>query len=73
MEILKMSICLLSFLLVFLSASKYCKMLVEEGGLQLVCDIQERSEAEPQAQQIAASILADFKMHFMNYQRLSLC
>lgn len=48
-------------------------MLVEEGGLQLVCDIQERSEAEPQAQQIAASILADFKMHFMNYQRLSLC
>ncbi|KAI5139617.1 Protein Zyg-11 A [Manis pentadactyla] len=53
--------------------SKYCKMLVEEGGLQLVRDIQERSEAEPHTQQIAASILADFKMHFMNYQRLSLC
>uniref|UniRef100_A0A2K6FVQ3 Zyg-11 family member A, cell cycle regulator n=1 Tax=Propithecus coquereli TaxID=379532 RepID=A0A2K6FVQ3_PROCO len=53
--------------------SKYCKMLVEEEGLQLLCDIQEHSEANPQAQQIAASILDDFRMHFMNYQRLPLC
>ncbi|XP_011938035.1 PREDICTED: protein zyg-11 homolog A isoform X2 [Cercocebus atys] len=53
--------------------SKYCKMLVEEEGLQLLCDIQEHSEATPQAQQIAASILNDFRMHFMNYQRPTLC
>nr|KAF6509267.1 zyg-11 family member A, cell cycle regulator [Rousettus aegyptiacus] len=53
--------------------SKYCKMLVEEEGLQLLRDIQEHSEADPQAQQIAASILDDFRMHFMNYQRLPLC
>uniref|UniRef100_A0A2K6MR21 Zyg-11 family member A, cell cycle regulator n=1 Tax=Rhinopithecus bieti TaxID=61621 RepID=A0A2K6MR21_RHIBE len=53
--------------------SKYCKMLVEEEGLQLLCDIQEHSEATPQAQQIAASILDDFRMHFMNYQRPTLC
>ncbi|XP_027962732.1 protein zyg-11 homolog A [Eumetopias jubatus] len=53
--------------------SKYCKMLVEEEGLQLLCDIQKHSEADPQAQQIAASILDDFRMHFMNYQRPLLC
>ncbi|XP_008579006.1 PREDICTED: protein zyg-11 homolog A [Galeopterus variegatus] len=53
--------------------SKYCKMLVEEEGLQLLCDIQEHKEANPQAQQIAASILDDFRMHFMNYQRPPLC
>uniref|UniRef100_A0A2K5CKS9 Zyg-11 family member A, cell cycle regulator n=1 Tax=Aotus nancymaae TaxID=37293 RepID=A0A2K5CKS9_AOTNA len=53
--------------------SKYCKMLVEEEGLRLLCDIQEHSEATSQAQQIAASILDDFRMHFMNYQRPSLC
>ena len=60
-------------LLDFLSASKYCKMLVEEGGLQLLLDIQKHSEADPQAQHVAASILGDFRMHFMNYQRLPLC
>ncbi|XP_054577325.1 protein zyg-11 homolog A isoform X1 [Eptesicus fuscus] len=53
--------------------SKYCKMLVEEEGLQLLCDIQEHNEADPQAQQIAASILDDFRMHFMNQQRLPSC
>ncbi|ELK26725.1 Protein zyg-11 like protein A [Myotis davidii] len=53
--------------------SKYCKMLAEEGGLQLLCDIQEHSEADPQAQQIAASILDDFRVHFTNHQRLPLC
>ncbi|KAB0402562.1 hypothetical protein E2I00_002595, partial [Balaenoptera physalus] len=37
--------------------SKYCKMLVEEGGLQLLWDIQKHSEADPQAQHVAASIL----------------
>ncbi|XP_066125266.1 protein zyg-11 homolog A [Saccopteryx bilineata] len=47
--------------------SKYCKMLVEEKGLQLLCDIQEHNEADPQAQQIATSIVDDFRMHFMNY------
>ncbi|XP_034508693.1 protein zyg-11 homolog A isoform X3 [Ailuropoda melanoleuca] len=52
--------------------SKYCRMLVEEGGLQLLRDIEEHSEADPQAQQIAASILDDFRMHFMNYQRPTL-
>ncbi|XP_077005734.1 protein zyg-11 homolog A isoform X2 [Tamandua tetradactyla] len=53
--------------------SKYCKMLVEEGGLQLLCDIQKHNGANPQAQQIAASILDDFRMHFMNYQRPPSC
>ncbi|XP_060062176.1 protein zyg-11 homolog A isoform X2 [Erinaceus europaeus] len=52
--------------------SKYCKMLVEEEGLQLLYDIQEHSEAHSQAQKIATSVLDDFKMHFMNYQR-SMC
>jgi hypothetical protein len=49
----------------FLSASKYCKMLVEEEGLKLLCDIQEHSKVNPQVQQIAASILEDFRMHFI--------
>ncbi|XP_042807265.1 protein zyg-11 homolog A isoform X4 [Panthera leo] len=53
--------------------SKYCRMLVEEEGLQFLCDIQEHSEADAQAQKIATSILDDFRMHFMNYQRPSLC
>ncbi|KAM9241752.1 protein zyg-11 homolog A [Dugong dugon] len=53
--------------------SKYCKLLAEEGGLQLLCDIQEHSGADPQALQIATSILDDFRMHFMNYQKLPLC
>ncbi|XP_047580183.1 protein zyg-11 homolog A isoform X3 [Lutra lutra] len=53
--------------------SKYCKMLVEEEGLQLLCDIQDHSKADPQTQQIATSILDDFRMHFMNYQRPPLC
>ncbi|GAB5575079.1 protein zyg-11 homolog A isoform X1 [Prionailurus iriomotensis] len=53
--------------------SKYCRMLVEEEGLQFLCDIQEHSEADAQAQRIATSILDDFRMHFMNYQRPSLC
>lgn len=48
-------------------------MLVDEEGLQLLCDIQEHSEVDPQAQQIATSILDDFRMHFMNYQRLPFC
>uniref|UniRef100_A0A8C0X363 Protein zer-1 homolog-like C-terminal domain-containing protein n=1 Tax=Castor canadensis TaxID=51338 RepID=A0A8C0X363_CASCN len=45
--------------------SKYCKMLVEEEGLKLLCDIQEHSKVNPQVQQIAASILEDFRMHFI--------
>ncbi|XP_023485634.1 protein zyg-11 homolog A isoform X3 [Equus przewalskii] len=53
--------------------SKYCKMLVEEEGLQLLCDVRERSGADPQAQQIAASILDDFRMHFLNYRSPPLC
>ncbi|XP_058408419.1 protein zyg-11 homolog A isoform X4 [Diceros bicornis minor] len=53
--------------------SKYCKMLVEEEGLPLLCDIREHSEADPQAQKIAISILDDFRMHFVNYQRHPLC
>ena len=72
MGIFKIPICPSRFLLDFLSASKYCKMLVEEKGLQLLCDIQEHSEADAQAQKIATSILDDFRMHFMNYQRLPL-
>lgn len=48
-------------------------MLVDEEGLQLLCNIQEHSEVDPQAQQIATSILDDFRMHFMNYQRLPFC
>ncbi|XP_046306842.1 protein zyg-11 homolog A [Marmota monax] len=52
--------------------SKYCKMLVEEGGLQLLYDIQEHSQANPQAKQMATSILEDFRMHFMNYRSLPL-
>lgn len=55
---------------VFLLASKYCKLLVEGGGLQLVCDIQEHSQANAQVRQMAASILEDFRMHFTSYQRL---
>ncbi|XP_026637855.1 protein zyg-11 homolog A [Microtus ochrogaster] len=49
---------------------KYCKLLVEGGGLQLVCDIQEHGQANAQVKQMAASILKDFRMHFTSYQRL---
>ncbi|XP_004699716.1 protein zyg-11 homolog A [Echinops telfairi] len=52
--------------------SKYCRMLVEEGGLPFVCDIQEHTAAEPQARQMAAAILNDFRMHFTSYQRAPL-
>ncbi|XP_042530562.1 protein zyg-11 homolog A [Dipodomys spectabilis] len=52
--------------------SKYCKMIVEEEVLKLLCDTQEHSQVNPQVQQLAASILEDFRMHFMNYQRLPL-
>ncbi|XP_021103578.1 protein zyg-11 homolog A isoform X4 [Heterocephalus glaber] len=53
--------------------SVYCKMLAEEGGLQLLCDIQVDGQANPQAQQIAVSILEDFRMHFTSYRRFPLC
>ncbi|XP_006879869.1 PREDICTED: protein zyg-11 homolog A [Elephantulus edwardii] len=53
--------------------SKYCKMLVEEEGLQLLSDIQEHQRADPQVLQFATSILDDFRMHFMNYQKHSFC
>ncbi|XP_062049326.1 protein zyg-11 homolog A [Lepus europaeus] len=53
--------------------SKYCKMLVEEEGFQLLCNIRDHKRAHPQAQQLAASILDDFRMHFMNYQKPSVC
>ncbi|XP_028746197.1 protein zyg-11 homolog A isoform X1 [Peromyscus leucopus] len=49
--------------------SKYCPLLVEEGGLQLVCDIQEHGQANAQVRQMAASILEDFRMYFTSYQR----
>ncbi|XP_075388961.1 protein zyg-11 homolog A [Tenrec ecaudatus] len=50
--------------------SKYCRMLVEEGGWPFVSDIQEHTAAEPQARQMAAAILNDFRMHFTSYQRV---
>ncbi|XP_010608642.1 protein zyg-11 homolog A isoform X1 [Fukomys damarensis] len=53
--------------------SVYCKMLAEEGGLQFLCDIQVDGQANPQAQQIAVSILQDFRMHFTSYRRFPLC
>ncbi|KAM6217042.1 protein zyg-11 homolog A [Rhynchocyon petersi] len=56
-----------------INPSKYSKMLVEGGGLQLLCDVQEHEGADPQVLQMATSILDDFRMHFMNYQKLPLC
>ncbi|KAM5247773.1 protein zyg-11 homolog A [Ctenodactylus gundi] len=53
--------------------SKYCKMLVEEGGVQLLWDIQGNGQADLQAQQMAGTILGDFRTHFSNYQTLPLC
>ncbi|XP_004588841.2 protein zyg-11 homolog A [Ochotona princeps] len=52
---------------------KYCKMLVEEGGLWVLCHIQEHQGVHPQAQQFAASILDDFQIYFMNYERSTGC
>ena len=51
--------------------SKYRQFF--EEGLQLFCDIQEHSNTTPQAWQTATSILDNFRVHFMNYQRLPLC
>ncbi|XP_074077518.1 protein zyg-11 homolog A isoform X1 [Macrotis lagotis] len=51
--------------------TKYCRMLIEEGGLQLLQDIRDHTQAEPHVQQIAASILVDFHMHFMSYKKSS--
>lgn len=62
-----------TMLLDFLSANRYCKMLVEEGGLWLLRHIQEHQGVHPQAQQFAASILDDFRIYFMNYQRSTGC
>ncbi|XP_054996035.1 protein zyg-11 homolog A [Sorex araneus] len=52
--------------------SKYSKILVEEGGLQLLWEIRKHREAHPRAQQMAASILEDLRMHSMNFQRAPL-
>ncbi|XP_021516399.1 protein zyg-11 homolog A [Meriones unguiculatus] len=49
--------------------SKYCKLLMEDGGLQLMHDIQEHGQTSAQVRQMAASILEDFRMHFTGYQR----
>ncbi|XP_055484811.1 protein zyg-11 homolog A [Psammomys obesus] len=49
--------------------SKYCKLLIEDGGLQLMYDIQEHGQTSAQVRQMAASILEDFRMHFTGYQR----
>ncbi|KAL6031986.1 hypothetical protein STEG23_012926 [Scotinomys teguina] len=48
--------------------SKYCQLLVEEGGLQLVCDIREHGQADAQVRRMAASVLEDFRMHFTSSQ-----
>ncbi|XP_028641592.1 protein zyg-11 homolog A [Grammomys surdaster] len=49
--------------------SKYCKLLTEGGGLQLMYDIQEHSQASAQVRQMVSTILEEFRMHFTSYRR----
>ena len=55
--------------LCFLLASKYCQLLVEGGGLQLMYDIQEHGQASAQVRQMVSSILEEFRMHFTSDRR----
>ncbi|GAB1288724.1 Protein zyg-11 homolog A [Apodemus speciosus] len=56
-------------LLFIFEPSKYCKLLVEGGGLRLMYDIQEHGQASPQVRQMVSSILEEFRMHFTSYRR----
>ncbi|XP_023579934.1 protein zyg-11 homolog A isoform X3 [Octodon degus] len=53
--------------------SVYCKMLGEEGGLPLLCNIQAHHQTNPQVQQMAVSFLEDFRMYFTTYRKHTVC
>lgn len=50
-------------------ASRYCSMLIEEGGLQHLYSIKENGETDPDVQRIAISILDSLEKHILRHGR----
>lgn len=57
----------------FLSASRYCSMLIEEGGLQHLYNIKEHEQTDPYVQQIAVAILDSLEKHIVRHGRPPPC
>ncbi|XP_049631127.1 protein zyg-11 homolog B [Suncus etruscus] len=49
--------------------SRYCSMLIEEGGLQHLYSIKEHKETDPHVQQIAVAILDSLEKHIVRHGR----
>uniref|UniRef100_A0A8C5JWP1 Zyg-ll family member B, cell cycle regulator n=1 Tax=Jaculus jaculus TaxID=51337 RepID=A0A8C5JWP1_JACJA len=56
-----------------LSASRYCSMLIEEGGLQHLYNIKEHQQTDPHVQQIAVAILDSLEKHIVRHGRPPPC
>ncbi|KFO20934.1 Protein zyg-11 like protein B [Fukomys damarensis] len=54
-------------------ASRYCSMLIEEGGLQHLYNIKEHEQTDPHVQQIAVAILDSLEKHIVRHGRPPPC
>ncbi|XP_075802654.1 protein zyg-11 homolog B isoform X2 [Microtus pennsylvanicus] len=53
--------------------SRYCSMLIEEGGLQHLYNIKEHEQTDPYVQQIAVAILDSLEKHIVRHGRPPPC
>uniref|UniRef100_A0A8C6DCV7 Zyg-11 family member B, cell cycle regulator n=1 Tax=Moschus moschiferus TaxID=68415 RepID=A0A8C6DCV7_MOSMO len=53
--------------------SRYCSMLIEEGGLQHLYNIKEHEQTDPHVQQIAVAILDSLEKHIVRHGRPPPC
>ncbi|XP_036204830.1 protein zyg-11 homolog B isoform X3 [Myotis myotis] len=53
--------------------SRYCSMLIEEGGLQHLYNIKEHEQTDPHVQQIAVAILDTLEKHIVRHGRPPPC
>ncbi|XP_058437447.1 protein zyg-11 homolog B isoform X2 [Marmota monax] len=53
--------------------SRYCSMLIEEGGLQHLYSIKEHEQTDPHVQQIAVAILDSLEKHIVRHGRPPPC
>ncbi|KAK2501529.1 hypothetical protein MC885_007295 [Smutsia gigantea] len=53
--------------------SRYCSMLIEEGGLQHLYNIKEHDQTDPHVQQIAVAILDSLEKHIVRHGRPPPC
>uniref|UniRef100_A0A2K6TX63 Zyg-11 family member B, cell cycle regulator n=1 Tax=Saimiri boliviensis boliviensis TaxID=39432 RepID=A0A2K6TX63_SAIBB len=59
--------------LCFFPASRYCSMLIEEGGLQHLYNIKDHEHTDPHVQQIAVAILDSLEKHIVRHGRPPPC